>query len=169
MVETYKKIEGFENYSVSDFGNIRNDKTKKKLKCSIDKDGYYNLQLRHDKHASNKKLHRLVAQTFIPNLDNKKLVDHIDNNPANNNLSNLRWATSNENSQNAKKSIRNKSGVKGVSFENGKQKWRACINVDGIYIHIGYYDTIEDATLARIKRANEAFGVFIHKCELVIT
>ena len=42
-------------------------------------------------------IHRLVAQAFIPNPDNKPYIDHIDGNPANNNVDNLRWCTQKEN------------------------------------------------------------------------
>ena len=49
MVETYKKIEGFENYSVSDFGNVRNNKTGRILKENIMPNGYLHMGLRKDK------------------------------------------------------------------------------------------------------------------------
>ena len=45
-------------------------------------------------------IHRLVAQAFIPNPDNKPFIDHIDGNPRNNNVENLRWVTAKENSNN---------------------------------------------------------------------
>jgi len=45
MMEEYKKINGFENYSVSSFGNIRNDESGKVLLCQNDKDGYKKITL----------------------------------------------------------------------------------------------------------------------------
>ena len=45
-------------------------------------------------------VHRLVAETFIPNPDNKPCIDHIDRDPTNNNVQNLRWATLHENQNN---------------------------------------------------------------------
>lgn len=45
-------------------------------------------------------VHRLVAETFIPNYENKPEIDHIDGNPLNNNISNLRWCNHCENLNN---------------------------------------------------------------------
>ena len=59
------------------------------------------------------------------------------------------------------------SGVKGVSFHTGNNKWCAYIRIYGILIHLGSYDNLEDAKQARIKRANESFGVFTNKCEKI--
>lgn len=60
--------------------------------------GYYTLHLNYKKYW----VHRLVAETFIPNPDNKPFVDHIDRNSSNNDVSNLRWATHQENMYNTK-------------------------------------------------------------------
>lgn len=92
-------------------------------------------------------------------------MDHIDNNRFNNNISNLRWATYQENNQNANISKANTSGIKGVSFNKNNNKWRASITIDGVKIHLGYFDKLEDAKKARIERANKAFGVYINSCE----
>ena len=84
-METYKIIEGFENYSVSDHGNVKNNKTGRQLKPGKQKLGYEHVILTNDDHSSsNKKVHRLVACAFLENPNNKCLVDHIDNNPSNN-------------------------------------------------------------------------------------
>lgn len=50
-------------------------------------------------------VHRLVAETFIPNPENKPSIDHIDRNRANNDVSNLRWVTTKENAYNQKNNI----------------------------------------------------------------
>lgn len=59
-------------------------------------------------------IHRLVAMTFIPNLENKPCIDHIDNNRLNNNVDNLRWCTYSENGMNKIKQRNNTSGIVGV-------------------------------------------------------
>ena len=96
-VETFVKIEGFENYEVSNLGKVRNIKSRRILKPSLNEDGY----LRHCLSENNKKkylfLHRILATAFIDNPDEKPQVNHIDENKTNNDLSNLEWCTVKEN------------------------------------------------------------------------
>ena len=96
-VETFVKIEGFENYEVSNLGKVRNIKSGIMLKPWITKDGY----LRHCLYKHNKRknllLHRIIATAFIDNPGKKPQVNHIDENKTNNDLSNLEWCTVREN------------------------------------------------------------------------
>ncbi len=96
-VETFVKIEGFENYEVSNLGKVRNIKSGIVLKPWVTKDGY----LRHClyKHNKQKKLllHRIIATAFIDNPEGKPQINHIDENKLNNDLSNLEWCTEREN------------------------------------------------------------------------
>ena len=162
MNEEFRNIEDFDNYEISNLGNVRNKKTNKILKQSIC-DGYYKINLSKNGTIKNKKIHKLVANAFIENPENKSCVDHIDNNRLNNNISNLRYATNKENQQNSKLSSKNTSGIKGVTYENNK--WRARINIDGIKIHLGYFENIEDAKQARLIKAQQVFGVYMNSCE----
>ncbi len=168
MVETFKNIEGFENYSVSDLGNVRNDKTGRILKPRYDGRGYFNVALTNIKTRYDKKIHKLVAEAFLINPENKKCVDHIDNNKLNNKLINLRFATRRENSQNASLSSNNTSGTKGVSWRKKTMKWCAMITINGKRINLGSFLNKEDAINIRIQRAKDEFGEFINKCELII-
>ena len=97
MQETWIKVKGFDLYSVSDQGKIRNDKTKRLLKGGLDSDGYPQLILCKNGSRYNRKVHRIVAESFIPNPDNKPQVNHIDGNKQNNSVSNLEWCTNQEN------------------------------------------------------------------------
>jgi hypothetical protein len=168
MTEQWKKIEGFENYSVSTLGRINNNDTGKLLTGKIEKRyGYRRVGLTKNGKQKFLFIHRLVAIAFIENPENKSDVDHVDNNPSNNSLENLRWATHRENLMNQQIPINNTSGVKGVCWFKRDQKWRAQIKIDGKQIYIGQFDTLEDATLARQTKANEIFGLFTNSCELI--
>ena len=166
-MEEYKTIADYENYEVSNKGNVRNKITSRILRPRYDKAGYHMVYLCKDGKATNKKIHRLICQAFLDNPDDKPIVDHIDGNPSNNNLENLRWATNKENLQNSKIPKNNTSGFKGVTFHKPTNKWRAYIHIDGITIHIGLFENIEDVKAARIARANQVFGNFTNSCELL--
>ncbi len=168
MVETYKKIKGFEVYSVSDHGNVKNNKTGRILKPSKTHDGYFLICLMKEKKQYTKLIHKLTAQAFLVNPDNKKCVDHIDNDRQNNKLINLRYATSSQNQQNASISSKNTSGTKGVSWNKRDMKWTARITINGKQINLGSFLNKDDAINIRVQRAKDAFGEFINKCKLVI-
>ncbi|HFF8979797.1 HNH endonuclease signature motif containing protein [Serratia sp. IR-2025] len=83
------------------------------------------------------------------------IIDHINRVRTDNRLANLRIATHSENMQNRKNQINNKSGFRGVSWDEKYGKWRARINAGGKCINLGYHETAELASsafeLARIK------------------
>ena len=89
----------YNDYEISNHGRLRHIGQRKFLKGSI-KEGYIRVSLRTKDGGHSKFIHRLVAETFIPNPQNKEIVDHIDGNRANNHVSNLRWVTAEENSTN---------------------------------------------------------------------
>lgn len=97
MNEIYKDIAGFEDiYEVSNLGNVRNKTTGKLLKQHKVSE-YLLVKLYSNGIGKNYLVHRLVAETFIPNPDNKPEVDHVDENKLNNNVDNLRWVNHQEN------------------------------------------------------------------------
>ena len=167
-METYKVIKGFEGYSVSDHGNVKNNKTGRILKNCPNSRGYENVHLCKDQKRSTITVHRLVALSFLPNLDAKPMVDHIDNNILNNNYLNLRWSTCIQNGQNRQLNKNSKTGQKGVYFHKASQKYEARISIDGIKVHLGLFVNLEDAKQARITRANQVFGIYTNACEKII-
>jgi hypothetical protein len=90
----WKKIKGrYNNYSVSNRGEVRYDERERILKGVVDGDGYLQVTLYNDGTHCTFKIHRLVANAFLTNPQKKENVDHKDNNRKNNNIDNLRWAT----------------------------------------------------------------------------
>ena len=148
-IENWKKVAGFNDYSVSDRGNVRNDKTGRILQTGTHLNGYYYVNLRKNNKPLSKNVHRLVAGAFLPNPENKKSVDHINNDRKNNKLTNLRWATLSENQHNRKINKNCSSGSKGVSFVKKTNKWRARISINGKEIYLGSFMKKEDAVNIR--------------------
>ena len=111
----WKPIKDYEHYQVSDCGDVMNSKGKI-LKFQKNKNGYLQISLWANSKRKTFNVHRLVAETFIPNSENKPQVDHIDNNTINNNISNLRWVTSSENCENRGMRSDNKTGHKHISY-----------------------------------------------------
>lgn len=130
MKEEWKKIKGFENYSISNLGNVKN-KNNELMTPQVSPTGYYTILLYKNKKPYNKCMHRLVAENFINNPENKKIVNHKDLNKLNNNVNNLEWCTMKENSQHyhnntrkihkkAKKCCDNKGNIFSSFREAGK-------------------------------------------------
>ena len=94
---TWVKINRNNNYSINEAGVVRNDKTGRIKKPFINKvNRYYIMDLYSDNKSEKVPIHRLVAEAFIPNPENKPTVDHIDGDRQNNSIDNLRWATYSE-------------------------------------------------------------------------
>ena len=106
-MEVFKDIEGYESlYRVSNLGNVIGLKRDNLLKVDVvtrKAVSYARVTLCKDGITSRFYIHRLVAQTFLPNPDNKPFVNHIDNNGLNNASSNLEWCTASENMQHSAK------------------------------------------------------------------
>ena len=87
MNEIWKNISN-SNYSVSTVGRVRNDKTGKILKPWLTSYGYPAVSLWTNGSMHKYPVHRLVAETFIPNPDNKPCIDHINTIPTDNRVEN---------------------------------------------------------------------------------
>jgi hypothetical protein len=104
--------------------------------------GYLQLQLNHKGKRKDYSLHRIVGFAFI-NLDienPKSQVDHIDRNPLNNFVSNLRIVTNQQNQFN--------KNAKGYYWHKSTKKWKAQIKLNGKQIYLGLFETEEEASNA---------------------
>ena len=111
MVEIWKDIKGYEGlYQVSNIGRVRslkrNNTDGKILKQCINKDGYLRVDLSKNNIKSTKRVHRLVAETFIDNAKNLPVINHKDENKTNNKVTNLEFCTHQYNSTYKKINIR---------------------------------------------------------------
>lgn len=112
MKEIWKDIKDYEGlYQVSNLGNVKSldryvnykiKDTKRKLlgkskKLSLNEKGYLKVTLHKNCKGKTREVQRLVAETFIPNPENKPQVNHIDGNKTNNYVTNLEWVTESEN------------------------------------------------------------------------
>src|ERR1700741_4090100 len=127
-MEIYKAIPDFENYAVSNFGNVKSLRTGKILKpdvsnVNIDGNGYLRVTLSKDGKTFRFSIHRLVAQAFIDNPGNKPHINHIDNTPSNNIATNLEWCSHSENMLHCVKTGRSTNvlaGIKGTKVKQNK-------------------------------------------------
>ena len=111
MIEEWKPIKDFPDYEVSNLGNIRSKDRYRRyrhgqrlvkgtlLKAHVNKQRDNHVQVSLSNKSKHRVfwVHRLVAEAFIANPDNKPFVNHIDCNPLNNEVSNLEWVTAKEN------------------------------------------------------------------------
>lgn len=112
MIEQWKDISGYENkYQISNFGqvkslNFNHSGHEKIMKTNPNDKGYLQICLTKNNIKHTHRVHRLVAEAFIPNPNNLPCVNHIDETKLNNNVENLEWCTFTENTQYGTRSIR---------------------------------------------------------------
>ena len=153
QLEEWRLIEEpeLDKYYVSNLGNVRRQSREFKNKWINIKGsslkGYRYFQQMIDGKRKNHLIHRCVAKAFIENPDNKPCVDHIDNDRANNNVTNLRWCFHSENCKNQPQTIEGKKN--GVVFDKKRQRWISSARENNKGKFLGYYDTYEEAKKAR--------------------
>ena len=135
-METWKKIEGFESYEVSDWGRVR--RGARVLKGSPANTGYPSVCLSVGGVTKAFNIHRLVGMAFIPNPDNKPEINHKDHDILNNRLENLEWVTRSEQMLHSPSPV-GVSGHRYIRERNGR--WVVSINRS--------FATIEEAIKAR--------------------
>lgn len=122
QVAVYKPIVGYENYMVSSMGNVMNVKTGRVLKIGTYTGGYLKVNLCSNGKQSTYPIHRLVAEAFIPNPENKSQVNHMDEVKSNNKLDNLEWMSSRENCNYGTRNERMSMALKGRKLSDETKK-----------------------------------------------
>lgn len=98
----FKDIPGWEGlYAVSKDGRVWSFHSKKILKSKLRRDGYLNVVLSRDLKTKTLMVHRLIALTYIANIENKSQVNHINGIKSDNRSENLEWTTPGENTRHA--------------------------------------------------------------------
>lgn len=150
--EIFREIDGFPDYEVSNLGRVCSFKGKypKILKPGKHQCGYlYVILYNGGKHVT-KKVHRLVAEAFIPNLENKPTVNHIDENKENNVAENLEWVTRRENCNHG---TRNKRMAEALLNRRDLSKPVVQYTSDGVFMAL-YPSTHEAERVTGISQAN---------------
>lgn len=119
---------------------------------TIDGSGYVQTGIR-GKYFKNHRIIFLMHHGYLPDV-----IDHIDGNRTNNHIENLREATRSENLYNSAISSKNTSGAKGVTYIKRFNKWRVRLYAEKKMYHIGYFDSLEEAT-----KASDAARALHHK------
>ena len=192
-VEVWKDVVGFEDYyEVSNTGKVRRKDhitvykngararfSQTILKPSVFKKGYLMVYLSVKSKKKTKSVHRIVAEAFIPNPENKETVNHIDCDKTNNHVSNLEWLSNEENIQHSVENGRYEyrderkmlgrrkqkgnytSQYYGVSYDKVNNKWIMQFTYKGKRTYKGGFETEEEAA--------EAYIMELKKCGYDVT
>ena len=101
-MEKYVIINNFDNYAISNYGNIKNIKKNKILKPCKNKNGYLEYTFCQNSIKKTFRIHRLVGLYFIDNPENKPYINHKNGIKTDNNFNNLEWCTAKENDTHAR-------------------------------------------------------------------
>lgn len=137
--EIWKPVKDYPNYQISNLGRVKSlnynrSGEEKILKSCTNDYGYYQVSLSRNGKNKTCKIHRLVAEAFIPNPNNLPQVNHKDEDKNNNTPNNLEWCTAKYNSNYGKRITRMKDKLKRVILQftkDGKliKKWDSIIDV----------------------------------------
>lgn len=154
MNEIWKDIQYIDCYQVSTFGNIRNSKTKRVLKLSTIFGGYNVITIAGKTYS----VHRIVGITFIPNIENKPTINHIDKVRDNNNILNLEWSTYREQALHSPTlNSNNKKGVWKIDVHTKERIFKYETIKEASLLTIGYVEGYKEISACALGKTETAF------------
>ena len=174
--EVWKQIFDYPNYEISTLGRVKSHHGGKDVIINqyISSGGYLRFTVYKDAKHKTVKTHQIMAITFLGHERSgmNLVIDHIDGNKLNNNLDNLRLVTTRENATN----YRNQNSHKYTSKYIGVSKKirikkdgtksvviRSCIYVNGKTIHLGRFNTEQEAHKAYLEKKNSILSMRMRK------
>jgi len=141
-MEIFKDIKGYEGlYQISNYGNVKSfvRSDGRILKPGLGGVGYLTVALCNGDKKKSRTVHQLVAEAFLNHepCGYKLVVDHIDNDPLNNNINNLQLVSQR---QNTSKKKNTSSKYTGVHFNKKAKKWQSTIRINGIKKYLGSFN-----------------------------
>ena len=131
-------ISGYEGlYAVSTDGRVYSYRKKRFMTPQTERDGYLFVYLIKDKQGTCHKVHRLVAKAYIPNPDNLPQVNHKDEDPTNNDVSNLEWCTAKYNAN---------YGTRNKKLSDLHKRKVYCVELDRTFDSVGEANTFVGST-----------------------
>jgi len=159
--ERWLPIVGYEGrYEVSSIGQVKSIVGRKEriMRLYNDPLGYASVGLYRNKKHQTKSVHRLVIRAFrgVSELH----TDHVNGNPTDNRLENLRYCTRSQNARNSRSTKGSSSKYKGVCWDKKNKKWQVHIYKNGICTNLGRFFCEKEAALAYDAAARECYGEF---------
>lgn len=158
--EIWKEISGYDGlYEISNLGRVKSYRRDKEngfvlsnLMMGPKRKRYPSITLFKDKKKKHFRIHHLVMNAFVGPRPEGLIVDHVDNNPMNNNVDNLRYTSYREN--NTKDRVGKTSKYPGVHRDR-YNNWVSQIKENGRMVYLGYFKKEHDAFLAYCKKRDE--------------
>jgi hypothetical protein len=157
MEEIWKDIKGYEGlYQISNLERVKSLEklswnghvwwTKKELILNpVNSMGYKSVRLCKSNKCKSHRIHILVATYFIPNPENKRMVNHINHDRWDSRVENLEWVSDRENCTHARLRMANKNGYQNVKKYHNRNYYGFYTMINGKYIYKGYYKTAKEA------------------------
>jgi hypothetical protein len=143
------EVKDYPNYLIYEDGRVYSKNKNKFMKPQFNNhNGYYKLNLCKDGKKKPFLIHRLVALHYIPLIDGKDMVDHIDQNKTNNDISNLRWVNHSENMINSGVHKNNKLGHKHIRLTRCNA-YQVIIIRNKKMVYTKTFKTLEEAIIGR--------------------